>query len=317
MVAACASVTASGSGASVRVGTAARSAHAPVFTRPTTRVPSAGPLPSAASRSTTPARAQAAIVPSGWLGRGLPSPRLSEKAFTATSASDGAGRGSLTCVRSMCGSATEVVSASIGGTYTAVVPGPAMPEWVGHGPARKPRPRRIRTGGAQAGVGGRAPLAARGPFVAGAPARARGGLRAALAAAARPRPDRALQGVPEAQAQDPGVRGARGRPLPHAADAHARGDADLAHGGARAAPERGPDRGDGAGPRRRPPAVRAHRRGGARRVRARAVRARLPPQRALAPSGRDDRGAEPDRGGARRDPAALQRRRRARDAGGQ
>src|SRR3954453_19526892 len=281
MVAACASVTASGSGASVRVGTAARSAHAPVFTRPTTRVPSGGPLPSAAERSTTPARSQPATVPAGIVGRRRASPRVSENAVTATSASSGAGCGSRTSVSSTCGSATEVVSASIGGTYTAVVGGPALPEWVGHGPARKPRPRRIRTGGAQAGVGGRAPLAARGPFVAGAPARARGGLRAALAAAARPRPDRALQGVPAAEAQDAGVRRSRGRPLPHAADAHARGDADLAHGRAGPWAERGPRRGDRARARPRPRAVRAHRRGRARPLSAGALRHRLRPLRAL------------------------------------
>ena len=69
------------------------------------------------------------------------------------------------------------------------------------------------------------------------------------------------QGVPAPEAQDAGVRRARGRPLPHAAHAHARGDAGLAHGRARAAPQRGPRRGDRARPRPRPPAVRAHRRG--------------------------------------------------------
>ena len=51
-------------------------------------------------------------------------------------------------------------------------------------------------------------------------------------------------------------------------------------------PQRGPDRGDRARPRPRPPALRPHRRGGARRVRARALGARLPPQRALAAHGR-------------------------------
>ena len=57
-----------------------------------------------------------------------------------------------------------------------------------------------------------------------APARrARGRLRPAHAVPARPRPDRSLQGVPPPQAQDAGLRRARGRPLPHAADAHARG----------------------------------------------------------------------------------------------
>ena len=42
------------------------------------------------------------------------------------------------------------------------------------------------------------------------------------------------QGVPAPQAQDAGLRRPRGRPLPHAADAHARGHTGLAHGRARA-----------------------------------------------------------------------------------
>ena len=86
-------------------------------------------------------------------------------------------------------------------------------------------------------------------------------MHAAHAVPARPRPDRALQGVPAAEAQDAGVRGAGGRPLPHAADPHARGDEDLAHRRAGAAAQRGPRGGDRARARRRPPAVRAHRRG--------------------------------------------------------
>ena len=89
---------------------------------------------------------------------------------------------------------------------------------------------------------------------------------AAHAAPARPRPDRPLQGVPPPQAQDAGLRRARGRPLPHAADPHARGHADRAHRGPGAAPQRGPRRGDRPGPRPRPPAVRPHRRGRARRA---------------------------------------------------
>ena len=92
-----------------------------------------------------------------------------------------------------------------------------------------------------------------------------GGVLAALAVPARPRSHRALQGVPAAQAQDPGLHRARGRPLPHAADAHDRGDRHLAHGRARAAPERGSDRGDRTRPRPRPPALRPRGRGGARR----------------------------------------------------
>ena len=59
----------------------------------------------------------------------------------------------------------------------------------------------------------------------------------------------------------------RRRPLPHAHDAHARDDRDLARRRARAAAERGPRRGDRARPRPRAHAVRARRRGGARRAR--------------------------------------------------
>ena len=115
------------------------------------------------------------------------------------------------------------------------------------------------------------------------------------------------------------------RPLPHAADPHARGHADLAHGGARAAPQRGPGRGDRARPRPRPPAVRARRRGGARPLPARAVRLCVPAPRALAARRRHARArrrrAEPDRAGARRDRRPLRagrgsrRRSRARSSG--
>ena len=90
------------------------------------------------------------------------------------------------------------------------------------------------------------------------------GLRAAQPVPARPRPHRPLQGVPAPQAQDAGLRRARGRPLPHAPHAHARGGRDLAHRRARAAPQRGPHRGHRPRPRPRPPAVRPRRRGGAR-----------------------------------------------------
>ena len=60
---------------------------------------------------------------------------------------------------------------------------------------------------------------------------------------ARPRPDHPLQGVPAAEAQDPGLLRAGRRPLPHPADAHARGVADRPDDRQGAAPERGPDRG--------------------------------------------------------------------------
>ncbi len=97
----------------------------------------------------------------------------------------------------------------------------------GHG-CRAPSPAPARARGADALAAGGALL----PALRRAP---RGGLRAAHALPARSRQDRALQGVPSPDAQDAGVRRAAGRSLPHTADAHARGDDDLAHRRARAA----------------------------------------------------------------------------------
>ena len=136
--------------------------------------------------------------------------------------------------------------------------------------------------------------------------RRRGALRSAQPVPARPRSHRPLQGVPAAEAQDAGLRRARGRPLPHAPHAHARGGRHLAHGRPRAAPQRGSHRGHRARPRSRPPAVRARRRGGARRRAARALRRRLPPQRAFAARRRRARARrpwpQPHARGARRHP---------------
>ena len=112
-----------------------------------------------------------------------------------------------------------------------------------------------------------------------------------------------------------------GRPLPDPAHAHARDLLHRADGRAGAGAERGPDRGDRAGARPRPPAVRPHRRGGARPGAARARRAELPAQPALASGGgragaRRAR-AQPDRAGARRDPQPHRARRsRRRSRGG-
>ena len=93
---------------------------------------------------------------------------------------------------------------------------------------REPRPRRrpsLRGDALRVRRGGGGAVAARHALLPGRPRAARGGLRAAHAVPARPRPDRALQGVPPAEAQDAGLRRAGGRPLPHAAHPHARGDA--------------------------------------------------------------------------------------------
>ena len=157
----------------------------------------------------------------------------------------------------------------------------------------------------------RVPLRARDPLLSGAP-RGRGARQpAAHAVPARPRPDRPLQVLPPAQAQDPGLRRPRGRPLPDPAHPHARGLRDRPHRRPGAGAERGPDRGDRARPRPRPPALRPRRRGGARRGAARALRQRLQAQRALAAGGRGA-GArrprpQPDRAGARRHPQPHRR----------
>ena len=101
----------------------------------------------------------------------------------------------------------------------------------------------------------------------------------------RPRSHHPLEGVPPPQAQDAGLHRPRWRPLPHAPDAHHGGDAGRALDRARAQPERGPDRGDCAGPRPGPHAVRA-----CRRIRPGDVpAARVPPQRAERARGRGAR----------------------------
>jgi hypothetical protein len=96
-VAACASDTPSGSGATELLGAHTRSAHAPVASMPTTRVPTAGPLPSAACASTTPEKSQPGRAPASDADRArLTSPRFSEIAVTRTVTSSGAAGGSAT-----------------------------------------------------------------------------------------------------------------------------------------------------------------------------------------------------------------------------
>ena len=70
-----------------------------------------------------------------------------------------------------------------------------------------------------------------------------------------------------------------------------------------AEPQRGPHRGDRARPRSRPPAFGHIGEAVLDACLKRALRAALPPQRALTPRGRADRGPQPHRAGARRDPA--------------
>ena len=178
--------------------------------------------------------------------------------------------------------------------------------------------RRRNVRGADPLLGGGVPLGARDALVSGAQARAGAGQPGEDAVPAGPGPDRALEGVPAPQAQDAGVRGAGGGPLPDAAHAHARGLLHLEDGRAGARAERGPDRGGRAGSRPRASAVRAHRRGGAGRGAAGARHA-VPAQRALAAggggAGAGRPGAQPDRAGAGRDPQSH-RAGEAGDAGG-
>ena len=75
------------------------------------------------------------------------------------------------------------------------------------------------------------------------------------------------EGLPPAQAQDAGLHRSRGRPLPHAPDPHVRGVRHRPQRGSRPGPQRGPDRGHRARSRPRPSPLRAHRGGGARRLR--------------------------------------------------
>ncbi|CAA9492996.1 MAG: dNTP triphosphohydrolase, broad substrate specificity, partial [uncultured Solirubrobacterales bacterium] len=156
------------------------------------------------------------------------------------------------------------------------------------------------------------PLPARHSLLSGSPRRCGGGLARAHPLRARPRPDRPLQGLPPAQAQDPGLHLARGRPLPHPAHPHARDLRHRPHGGARTRAQRGPDRGHRARARSRAPALRPHRRGRARPPPARPLRRRLSPQRALAAgrraAGAGGEGPQPDRARAGRDRATHRAR---------
>src|SRR5271167_3400366 len=95
--AAAAKLTVSGSAAMRCVGTAARSAQPNSSINATIRAPAGGPLPSAACRNTMALMSWPGIQPSSLLRNDRNSPRLSESACTATSASRGPGAGSGTC----------------------------------------------------------------------------------------------------------------------------------------------------------------------------------------------------------------------------
>jgi hypothetical protein len=97
-VLACSASMPSGSVPRFKVGTALCSAQAPPLTKPTTRVPAGGPLPSAAGSITRPALSQPPVVPSGKKPSFGNSPWLSEKASTPMRASSGLGFGSGTSV---------------------------------------------------------------------------------------------------------------------------------------------------------------------------------------------------------------------------
>ena len=141
-------------------------------------------------------------------------------------------------------------------------------------------------------------------------ARAGARLRAAHAVSARPRPDRPLQGVPAPQAQDAGVRRPERRPLPHAADPHARGDPGLAHGRPRAARStRTWSRRSGSATtsaiRRSATSARRRSTAACASASARAFHHHEHSLRVVDTLERDGAGAQPDRAGPRRDPQPL------------
>src|SRR5690349_2326121 len=85
-------------------------------------------------------------------------------------------------------------------------------------------------GGPGPRLGGRVPLGPGGAVISRPPTRAGGRQPGADTVPAGPRPDRALEGVPAAEAQDAGLRGAGGGPLPDQAHPHAGGLLHLSHG---------------------------------------------------------------------------------------
>src|SRR5829696_2457795 len=126
-VAAASKETSSGRGARKSTGTTARSAHAPPPTIPTTRVPTAGPEPSVAASTTSPARSQPGTVPSAAPARPFTSPRLSDTARTATTTRRRPGVGSGTSSRASPVSAPGRATSALTGPRDAVFARSARP----------------------------------------------------------------------------------------------------------------------------------------------------------------------------------------------
>src|SRR5215211_8823942 len=117
--------TSSGSTATESVGTETNSAQAPEGRKPTTREPSCGPEPSAAARSTVPARSQPGRRPASLASALRTSPLLSEIAATLTSVYEGIGYDSST-------SATENLPTASGSTITVRISAIRTPPDLGH-----------------------------------------------------------------------------------------------------------------------------------------------------------------------------------------
>ena len=184
----------------------------------------------------------------------------------------------------------------------------------------------LRSDARQPGGGGGSAARALGDAIRGGPASPggrSGGARLRLPdrVPARPGSDRAFPGLPPPAAEDAGLPAGSERPLPQPAHPYAGGRRPGAHAGAGPGAQRGPDRGDRPRARPRPVPVRDLRRGGPARHpdRPRADpgtvpgggggERRLSSQRSEPAGGRpareavSARRAQPDRPGARGDPA--------------
>ncbi len=157
-VAACASLHPSGSTATACERQLTRSAQAPDGRMPTTRAPDFGPLPSAASRSTTPAKSQPGRQPgAASCNARLVSPRLSEIAVTLTCTSSRSGSrnsaGRIASFPCASGSTTTArICVGIGSPPIAA----ALPRFIRPARSRdRPRPPRQTSADRRAGWRGR------------------------------------------------------------------------------------------------------------------------------------------------------------------